>query len=192
MSCLSSWHHIHNNHFFTVPDGSDHNLAHWQPLYEVLLSWRLGVLPIQVLSFHVQSRMKDPCSICCLLSRKRVLCPSASKYVKNSDEITFLLILSLTIRLQGILLMYTFDKMASARPFMELCFFCFVSNRSFCPVINHASAKHWREVCGCLPLILSLYNRNQHTLFVTHITDRLHFKCCCSGATYQRLLQLHT
>ena len=123
--------------------------------FKAPLSWRLRVLPFQVLFFHVQSRMKDPCSTCCLQSRKRVLCPSASKHIKNSEEITFLLILPLTMRLQRILLMYTFDKMASARPVMELCIFCFVSHHSICPLINHASTKHCRDVCGCLPLILS-------------------------------------
>ena len=68
------------------------------------------------------------------------------------------------MRLQEMLLMYTFDKMASARPIMELWFFCFVSHHSFCPVTNHVSGEHCRDVCGCLSLILSRYSGNQHTV----------------------------
>jgi len=101
------------------------------------------------------------------------------KSVKNSEEITFLLILCSTMRLQGILLMYTFDKLASARTVMELCFFCFVSHHSFCPVTNRASAEHCRDVSGCLPLIPSQYSVNQQTVC----------KTCHSQTPFQVLLQ---
>jgi hypothetical protein len=40
VNCLSSWHHIHKNHSYTVPENSDHDLARWWIILEFFLPGR--------------------------------------------------------------------------------------------------------------------------------------------------------
>ena len=153
--------------------------------------WHTPLLSVQwINSWWWTDELSETCRVSWqnkLVKLVHVVAFITKKSVKNSEDITFLLILCSTMRLQGIVLMYTSDKMALARPVMELCFFCFVSHHSFCPVTNHASVEYCRDVREFLPLILSQYSVNQQTVCKTRhwrTPFQVLLQCCYLSETF--------
>jgi len=65
VDCLPSRHRFHHNHFFTVPDDSDLDLARWQRIPEFILYTILSVGPFCGLPFFLWCKNNAPRFLCC-------------------------------------------------------------------------------------------------------------------------------
>jgi len=64
VDCLPSRHRFHLNHFFTVPDDSDLDLARWQRISEFILCAILSVGPFWGLPFCLWCKNNAPRFLC--------------------------------------------------------------------------------------------------------------------------------
>ena len=133
IDCLTSGHHIHQNHSINVPK----DLSGRRNCLELLFSWWLRMMPLHWLPFHLYLIRVSPGFVTCDDLRQKGL-PSASKCSNNSEQMAFLWRLCSVVRPRGTHLAHTFEYpkaliIAIALPLLaESCM-------AYCQLVMHRS-----------------------------------------------------